>query len=71
MDHQPFHFDAKPEELLLHLGKVRVFVLPFHALLLISITTKVHSRGLFHVILTLVHPDHHLTVDLKLGRIVQ
>lgn len=64
VDHHPLGFDPIAIEAFLHLCKLGVLVLPLSALLFI--TTEVPGGRLIHVILPLIVPEHHLTVQLQL-----
>lgn len=65
VDHQPLHLDAKAQVLLLQLRVHGVLVLPLHALVLLPVA-KINGWRLVHVVLPLVVPEHHLTVQLQL-----
>lgn len=66
MDHHPLGLYPIAIEAFLHLCKFGVLVLPLPTLLLV--TTKVPRGWLIHVILSLIVPEHHLTVQLQLCR---
>lgn len=66
MDHQPLHLDTIATDLLLHAGNKRVLVLPFGALIIITLPSEIDGRWLVHVSLPLVVTEHHLAIQLQL-----
>lgn len=68
VDHQPLHLYSITAKLLLHVHKEGILVLPLGALVIVALTSKVSRRRLVHVGLPLIVAEHHLAVQLQLGK---